>query len=205
MARPAGNEGDPLKMYTLVMTLLVVVMAVLYFVIDGQREEYAAANVRAERYMTGKGLCLGPGELGEPRTVPDLAVQIERLSKAYAQASGGTGPLTGIPQAMMTQAATAAGLKQVYGSAEREQKNRAGRGGGYRTVTQNFEYEDESGGPPPLWKLLELLYRIESRGRFRVSEVSWTIADEAENSQEPYARVKQPRITVALRGPLLSE
>ena len=61
-----------------------------------------------------------------------------------------------------------------------------------------------SGGPLEVWRLLTLLYNIESRGRYRVSEVGWEVADRKDNLEPPFDRVKRSRIEVALRGPILS-
>lgn len=197
MARGPRKEGDPLKMYTLVMAVLVVVMAVLYFIIDAKRAEYEAANVRAERDMTGKGM---PSTLDEgPRTIPDLALAVERLSSTYRQASGGVG-LGHISQALMDQYATNVRLRQIYASRERATPNQQGR---YETVTQNFEYESMTGGPPEVSRVLGLLYNVESQGRYRVSELTWSVADSKANPTTPFDKVKKPKITVALRGPIL--
>ena len=199
MARRAKKEGDPLKMYTVVMALLVIVMAVLYFVIDGKRKDYEEANAKAERFMTGKGLKIDLDD--RPKTIPDMALQVERLSTTYEQAAGGTNlDQRGISQAFMNNAATIVGLRQIYASRERSTPNRAGN---YETVTQNFEYEAMAGGSPEVWRVLSLLYNIESQSRYRVSEVSWTTEDAKENPTPPFDRVRKPRITVALRGPIL--
>lgn len=203
MARKAGREGDPLKMYTAVMALLVVVMGVLWIVIDNKREKYEQANTRAEQLMTGKGLRIR-GLDDSPRTIPDLALAVERLSYTYDLATGGGGFDAGgrhVSQEMMETVALAAGLNQVGSSGERSTPNRAR---GYETVTQSFDYESMSGGPLEVWRLLTLLYNIESRGRYRVSEASWEVADPKDDVEAPYDRVKRSRIEVALRGPILS-
>ena len=199
MARGGKKDGDPLKMYTIVMSLLVVVMAVLYFVIDTKRKVYVEANKRAEKYMTGKGL---PATLDDsPRTVPDMALTVERLSHTYEQAAGGTDlGKRGISLAFMNNAATIVGLRQIYASRERVAPNKTK---GYETTTQNFEYEAMAGGPPEVWRVLSMLYNIESQSRYRVSEVSWTVADQKANPTPPFDKVKKPRITVALRLPTL--
>ncbi len=205
MARSAGRETDPLKMYTVVMALLVVVMGVLWYVIDGKRKTYAKANVRAEQLMTGKGL-RSSGLDDTPKTIPDLALAVERLSYTYEQATGGGGidrkGNRHISQEMMESVAVAAGLNQTGSSGERRTPNNAR---GFETLTQNFDYESMSGGPLEVWRLLTLLYNIESRGRYRVSEVGWEVADPKDNALKgPSDRVKRSRIEVALRGPILS-
>lgn len=201
MAREGGRETDPLKMYTVVMALLVIVMGVLWIVINNKREKFEAANVRAEQLMTGKGM---RGIDDTPRTIPDLALAVERLSYTYDQATGGGGIDKGgrhISQEMMETVAMAAGLNQAGSSGERPTPNRAR---GYETVTQSFDYESMAGGPLEVWRLLTLLYNVESRGRYRVSEVSWEVADKKDNLEEPYDKVKRSRVEVALRGPILS-
>ena len=203
MAGKSGRETDPLKMYTVVMALLVIVMAVLWVVINKKRETYAKANARAEQLMTGKGL-RSRGIDDSPKTIPDLALAVERLSYTYDQATGGGGIDKGgrhISQEMMETVAVAAGLHQVGSSGERPTPNRAR---GYETVSQSFDYESMSGGPLEVWRLLTLLYNIESRGRYRVSEVGWEVAEGKDNLEEPFDKVKRSRIEVALRGPTLS-
>jgi len=203
MAARAGRETDPLKMYTVVMALLVIVMAVLWVVINNKREKFEQANIRAEQLMTGKGL-RSRGLDDSPRTIPDLALAVERLSYTYDQATGGGGIDKGgrhISQEMMETVAVHAGLHQAGSSGERPTPNRAR---GYETVTQSFDYESMSGGPLEVWRLLTLLYNIESRGRYRVSEVSWEVADPKDNLEEPFDKVKRSRVEVALRGPILS-
>jgi hypothetical protein len=190
-------------MYTVVMAVLVVVMAVLWFVIDGKRKTYAQANARAEQLMTGKGMRSG-GQADEPVTIPDLALAVERLSYTYDQATGGGGIDKGgrhISQEMMETVAVAAGLHQAGSSGERPTPNRAR---GYETVSQSFDYESMSGGPLEVWRLLTLLYNIESRGRYRVSEVGWEVAEGKDSIEPPFDKVKRSRIEVALRGPILS-
>ena len=180
MARKAGRETDPLKMYTVVMALLVVVMAVLWVVINNKRETFEKANVRAEQLMTGKGL-RSTGIDDRPRTIPDLALAVERLSYTYDQATGGGGIDKGgrhISQEMMETVAVAAGLHQAGSSGERPTPNRAR---GYETVSQSFDYESMSGGALEVWRLLTLLYNVESRGRYRVSEVGWEVAEGKDN------------------------
>ncbi|MHC5011556.1 MAG: hypothetical protein ACYTG6_11505 [Planctomycetota bacterium] len=192
-----GNDkkpGDAVKSYTLVMTLLVVVMAVLYFVLDGARSRYAEANTRLERDMTGRGL---PRSIdGPPRALPDLAYAVEQLARTYSDASGGGGLDRGIPAEMMRTVATSAGLRQVYASGERNEPGR-----NWETIHQKFEYEAFAGGNPEIWRLLTLLYNIESRGRYRASEVRWQMADPADDAQAPFDLIKKPNIQVSLRGP----
>jgi len=197
MAR-RGREADPLKMYTVVMALLVLVMAVLYVVINNKRKSYEQANARAETLMTGKGLRLGTDE--KPRTIPDLALAVERLSLTYEQASGGSGLDGHISQEMMDTVATHAGVHQSGSSGERTTQNKPR---GYETVTQRFDYESMAGGPVEVWRILTLLYNIESRGRYRVSEVTWEVADEKEDQEPPFDLVKRVSLEVALRRPIL--
>jgi len=203
MARKGSRESDPLKMYTVVMALLVIVMGVLWLVINNKRDMYEKANIRAEQLMTGKGL-RSRGLDDSPRTIPDLALAVERLSLTYDQATGGGGIDSAgrhISQTMMETVAMHAGLSQAGSSGERSTPNRAQ---GYETVTQSFDYESMAGGPLEVWRLLTLLYNIESRGRYRVSEVGWEVADPKDNLEEPFDKVKRSRIEVALRGPTLS-
>ncbi len=187
--------GDSLKSYTIVMALLVVVMGGLCFTIDGTRRAYAEANARLERDMTGKGL---PRTTRRPQTIPDLAYEVERFAHTYEQAGdSGSGHIS---TDMMARVTTAARLKMTYDSRENSEKS-----GNYETVKRKFEFESMSGGKPAIWQLLTLMYNIESRGRYRVSEVSWQVADENDNPTAPYDRIRKPRIEVSLRGPIRSE
>jgi hypothetical protein len=185
--------GDPLKSYTLVMALLVVVMGVLYFVIDGTRKDYEQANQQL------RGWLRSVEGSSTPSTIPELAYAVEKYAKTFEDAAGGTGLLRGIPLDMMKQEATRAGLKQVY--AGREVQDRSGN---YETITLKLEYEAPAGGPTRIWRLLALLYNIEARGRYRVSEVTWEVADPTDVTPGgPLDQIKKPRITVALRLPVL--
>ena len=76
-----------------------------------------------------------------------------------------------------------------------------GGGGTYETVSQRFEYKSMSGGLPTIWQLLDLSWRIEARGRYRVSEISWQAADKKDNPQAPFDLIRKPQIEVSLRVP----
>jgi hypothetical protein len=196
MARGEGSKkGDAVKSYTLVMTLLVIVMGVLYFVIDGTRKDYEEANVQLEKYMTGKGLPVTMDD--RPRTFPDLASKVEQLSHTYGEAAGGGGVDKGIPASMMVAVASNAGLRQVYASGERTDKS-----SNYVTISQKFEYAGNTSEFPEIWRLLTLLYNIESRGRYRVTEVRWQAADIADDAQAPFDKIKKPNVEVSIRGPI---
>ena len=197
MARRSSKEADPLKMYTVVMALLVVVMAVLYFIIDNKRKSYVEANASAEKLLTGKGSRRGLDD--KPKSILDLSLAVERLSFTWEQASPGGGGLDGhISQQMMESVAVAAGLHQFHSSGEHQEK---GPGGRYETTSQDFDYEALGGGSPEVWRLITLMWNIESRGRYRVSEVNWEVADSSDNPDPPFDRVKRPRVEVSLRRP----
>jgi hypothetical protein len=192
MASEQKKPGDAVKSYTLVMSVLVVVMGVLYFVLDARRTNYAEANTLLERAMR-----VAPRAPDKPpATFTELAYEVEQLSRKYHEASGGSGLGFEIPAEMMRAVATKAGLVQVYGGPVQTAKER-----NYRTVHQDFEYKSVSGGPPEVWRFLTLLYNIESRGRYRVSELNWDAADPAEDPQPPFDLIKNVRCQVALRGP----
>lgn len=195
MAGGERKEGDALKMYTVVMGLLVVVMAVLYFVIDARRDEYAQANAEAERWMTGKGQRLTLDDT--PQTYPDLALEVERLSASFSEASGGSGLSRNISQEIMERAATAAGLRIKYASRERNTPNNAGR---YVTISVRYDFGAQSGEDVvEIWRVLTLLYNIEVTSRYRVSEVTWQVADPNEDPDPPYDLVKRVQLEVSLR------
>jgi hypothetical protein len=199
MARRPNKEADPLKMYTVVMALLVLVMAVLYYVIDTKRKAFVEANAEAERLLTGKGVRRGIDD--SPKSILELSLAVERLSFTWEQASPGGGGLEGhISQQMMETVAVAAGLHQFHSSGEHQEK---GPGGRYETISQDFDYEAIGGGSPEVWRLLTLMWNVESRGRYRVSEVNWEVADPNDNPEAPFDKVKRPRIEVSLRRPSL--
>jgi hypothetical protein len=201
MPRGEKKEGDPLRMYTLVMGVLVVVMGVLYFVIDAKRKDYAAANAAAEQYMTGKGL--RPSSSETPQTIPDLALAVERLSVTFGQAAGATGLERAISRELMDTQAQRVGLRQKGAGRERMEPNRARK---YVTISNTFDYGAPDGGDVvAVWQVLGLLYNIESQTRYRVSELSWQVAEETENPEPPFDRVKRVQIQVALRAPALEE
>jgi len=176
-----------------------VVMAGLLWYIDNKRKDFEAANVRVERYLTGKGL---PRQKdGRPQKFAQLALAVERLSKDLADATGGEGMDGGhISKAFLEQQATNSGLRQVYAS--RERSTPGGRGK-YETLTSRIDYDAEvEGDPIYIWQLLRLMYLIESQRRlYRVSEVDWSVADRKVNPETPYDRIKKTQIEVALRFP----
>jgi hypothetical protein len=202
MARGEEKKaGDPLKSYTIVMTLLVLVMAVLYFMIDGKRKDYALANAKLRTALTGEGLRARDigDDLDRPRTIPDLAYAVEGLAKTAEEASGGEGLRGHISNDMMDRVAARAQLRQIGGGAERLDPH-----GKYETVTKTFDYESLAGGPPALPNLLTLLYDIEVGGRYRVSRVTWEVAEPTDQPTDgPRYLIKKPRIEVSLRGPRL--
>ncbi len=193
-----GKEGDPLKLFTVVMALLVVVIAVLYFMINGTRNEYAEANKSLERMMSFQGPARSDDR--PPSTIPDLAWEVESLSNAYQQASGGGGLERGIPSEMMDRLALNAHLVQKYSSAERPI---TGGGGRYETITQRYDYLSEGDALPRLAQLLNLVWNIEATGRYRVSEIMWQAAEPTDNPSPPFDRIKKPQIQVSLRVPTL--
>lgn len=192
-AKRDKKEGDSLKLYTTVMGVLVLFMGGLYFYINGVREDYAAGNVRLEALMTGKGLPLTFDD--RPQTIPALALEVEKYSLTYAEA--GTDELT-IPAQYMNNLITRSKLRQIRAG----QEVRTGGGGGsYMTVSQDFELDSMTGGPVALWQLLHLVHAVEAqRWRYKVSELRWRVADENDNAQRPYDKIRSPLITVAIRG-----
>ena len=194
------KDGDALKLYTIFMGLLVLVMAVLFFIIDGVRKEFEAANVEVAKFLEVEGEDRDPEEL--PTTIPDLAWEVDTLSKRYRRASGGGAIGRSIPTAMMEKVATQARLEQTYASGERSPKS-----GDYMTISQDFEFTGMGGIPATQGQLLTLLWNIESRGegRYRVTEVSWQVAEPKENPAAPFDKIRKPRIRVSLRVPILDE
>ncbi len=201
MAGGKAKEGDALKMYTIAMMFLVIVMGVLYFVIDGKRKKFEAANVIVERMMTSPPR--RPGDDNKPRSFQQLAIAVERLANDYQEATGGEGVDRGhISTAFMEQVATNAGLKGLRFGRER---STPGGGGSYETVTMRIDYESMAGGAPTVWQLLRLMFLIETRRLYRVSEMQWQMVDAAENPDPPYDRIKNPQVEVALRYPTVED
>ena len=198
----SGNDkdADALKLYTIFMALLVLVMAVLYFIIDGVRKDFVKANAEVKRFMDVEGEDRDPDD--EPWTIPDLAWEVDTLSKRYRRASGGGAIGRSIPTSMMKTIATAVKLEQTYASGERSPRT-----GDYMTISQKFEYTGLGGNPPTQAQLMSMLWNIESRGegRYRVTEVNWEVADKKENPVAPFNKIRKPQITVALRVPVLDE
>ena len=201
MAGGGGKEGDALKMYTIAMAFLVIVMGVLYFVIDGKRKAYEEANVRVQRAMTSPAR--RADDDNKPRSFQQLAVAVERLANDYQDATGGEGVDRGhISTAFMAQVATNAGL-----TGRRSGRERPTPGGGvsYEPVTMRSDYESMAGGAPTVWQLLRLMYNIETRRLYRVSEMQWQVVDAKEDQEAPYDLIKNPQVEVALRYPTLGE
>ena len=194
------KEGDALKLYTIFMSLLVLVMAVLWFIIDGVRKDFVAANAQLEKFMVVEGEDRDPED--QPSSIPDLAWEVDTLSKRYRRASGGGAIGRSIPASMMENVATSVKLEQTYASGERSPRE-----GDYMTVYQKFEFTGMGGTLPTQSQLLSLLWNIESRGegRYRVTEVSWKAADKKDNPTSPFDKIKKPQITVSLRVPVLDE
>lgn len=191
------KDGDPLKMYVVTMALLVVVMAVLYFMIERTRKDFEAANKQVQGLMRFEG---GERMTDRPPTsVPDLAWEVESLAETFRTASGGAGLGNTIPSQMMEVVATNAQLRQIYASGETTVK---GGGGAYETVSQRYQYGSLSGGLPAVWQLLDLVWRIEARGRYRVTQIDWQVADKNDNPQAPFDLIKDSnQIEVSLRIP----
>jgi len=190
------KEGDPLKMYCITMGLLVLVMAGLYFMIEKTRKAYESSNQQLTALMRFEGNSRATDRV--PNTVPDLAWEVESLAETFRTASGGAGLGTTIPAQMMAIVASNPQLQQMRVSSERRDK---GGGGSYETVTKKYDYVSLSGGPPAIWQLLDLVWRIEARGRYRVSAIDWKVADPNDNPQSPFDLIKSPQIEVSLRIP----
>ena len=201
MASDERKDGDALKMYTVVMSILVVVMGILYFVIDGKRKEYEEANTRVEKLMRSPPV--RPDADTKPRSYPQLALAVERLANDYQDATGGEGVDRGhISTTFMSLMATNALLKELRFGRER---STTGGGGSYETVTMRIDYESMAGGAPRVWQLLNLLFRIETRRLYRVSEMAWQVVDAKENPDPPYDMIKNPTVEVALRYPTVTD
>jgi hypothetical protein len=198
-AKAPKKDGDPLKMYTLVMAFLVVLMGGLYLYIDSTRKAYREANTKLTALMRFEGETRDPDIT--PTTIPDLAWEIESLADTSKQAGGAQ---KNISRTMMDSIATNARLHQTHASGESTTK---GGGGSYETRKQRFEYDRIGGKPPYVWQLLDLAWNIEhrSRGRYRVSEISWQVVDRKDDPEPPFDLIKRAKIEVSLRVPAISQ
>jgi len=196
-----SKEGDPLKFYTILMAFLILVIAGLWFMIERKRKNFESANQALEN-----GLMHFEGSERsaehQPSSIPDLSWEVESLAETFRKASGGAGLGNKIPRQMMKMVATKSRLMESYASGETRVK---GGGGTYETVTLRYEYKSESGGLPTIWQLLDLVWRIEARGRYRVSGINWQVADKKDNPTQPFDLIKKPQIEVSLRVPTTQE
>jgi hypothetical protein len=203
MAAPAAEKDpnekgmDPLKAYCIVLGLLIGFLGFLYFKFAGERADYEAANARAEPLLTGKGMAKASD--GRPLVIPELAYDVERFVATYRDtAKEGPGAVGGgIPQTMMAKVETDAGVEEERALREQvdEKKDR-----GYKTITQQFDYK-----PTNLQRLLALAYNIEGRGRYRVSDIRWQLAEPKDNSEPPFNRISKPMIKVSVRSAIAKE
>jgi hypothetical protein len=192
----ATKKGmDPLKAYCLVLGFLVIVLGVLWIKIGGDREDYEAANARAEQLLTGKGLVRQQD--GPPVAIPALAYEVEQYVETYKASAGeGGGDVSGIPLEMMRLHATNAGMKQIYvGSGQIDPHKAAG----YETRSNDFEYD-----PTTIRNLMALVFNVENRGRYRVSEIAWKLQEPKDNPA-PHWHIAKPKIKVAVRTPIQRE
>jgi hypothetical protein len=190
-----GKGLDPLKAYCLVLGFLILVVGYLWFRKGGEKSDYAEANVRAERWITGKGLVRQPD--GPPASIPDIAYEVEQYVETYKATAGEGGSVAGIPLEMMKNYTAAVGMVQESAGNENVDTN---RNAGYETRSRDFDYK-----PTTLNRLLLLAYNVESKGRYRVSEISWRLADPKDNAAPPFWNIAKPRIKVAVRTPIQKE
>ncbi len=191
----APKKGmDPIKAYCLVLGFLVLVLGILWLKIGSDRADYQAANERAQRLLTGKGLSRLPD--GSPTTIPDIAYEVERYVETYKATTGEGGTVAGIPLEMMKTNASAVGMDQITAGNLQVDAN---RNAGYETRTSDFEYKNTT-----LNRLLLLVYNVEQRGRYRVQEINWRLADPKDNPA-PFWSIVKPRIKVAVRTPIQRE
>jgi hypothetical protein len=188
------KPGDPLKAYCYVLGfLLLFLLGIWWFKIRVERDAYAAANVRAEQYLTGKGLRKSPDD--EPVTIPDIAYNVEKFVETYKSSLSDGGNAPGIPLELVSKMASNAGMTQDGVQTERTEQN---VNAGYETRSRVFDYKT----PVNLKNLLTLVYNIETRGRYRVNEIRWQIADKKDNSAPPFHAITKPVIKVAVRTPI---
>jgi hypothetical protein len=196
-ANDASEKGgmDPLKAYCIVLGLLIGFLGFLYFKFSGERSDYQSANSRAEGLVTGKGMVRASD--GRSLVIPEIAYDVERLVATYRDTAK-EGPIgANIPQTMMTKLETEAGIEEERAGREQVDEKKEQ---GYRTVTQQFDYK-----PTNLQRLLVLCYNIETRGRYRVSDIRWQLAESKENSEPPFNRIAKPVIKVAVRTAIQKE
>jgi hypothetical protein len=189
-------KGDHLKYYCVVFGILVAVIAVVAIQQKGKLDDFRAANAHAERLLTGKGMPATTRD-GRPNSLPDLAVDIQKLVQGFKKSMGdeGVASTEGISQKRMKAAAFAVNMTQTYAGPEQDDPNRGKR---WRTLSREFTY-----GPATLEQLTKLIWNIESWGRYRVFELRWKLAPEKENPYPPGHRVSKPVIKVGYREHLV--
>ena len=129
---------------------------------------------------------------GNPTTIPGLALQVHQYVGAYKDAMAGS--KGGIPTGEMDKAATKVNMSRVYASNVKKDPQRTKN---FQTISRDFTY-----APCTLEQLVALMYNIESRGRLRVFEVRWQLADKKLNNEPPFHKIGKPVIKVGMREPL---
>lgn len=194
---PGSNDGDWLKYYCIVFGLLILVVGVLYFKINGDLEDYRVANKRAERDITGKGMAVKRDRDDNPTVMNDIATEVWQYVSAFRDA-GGTSGGSDISDALMASAAGEAQMTQTFASSVRIDKVASKN---YQTIYRDFQYQACT-----LEQLIALMWNIENQNpRLRVEDVTWNLADSKVNSEPPYNRITKPKIRVSFREPITSD
>lgn len=195
---PGSNDGDWLKYYCIVFGLLILVVGVLYFKIGGDLDDYRAANKRAERDITGKGMNVKRDRDDNPMVMNDIATEVWQYVSAFRDAGGTSGGGSDISDALMASAASEAQMTQTFASSVRTDKVASKN---YQTIYRDFQYQACT-----LEQLIALMWNIENMNpRLRVEDVTWTLADAKVNSEPPFNRITKPKIRVSFREPITSE
>ena len=191
MAKRPPGETDWMKYFCFIFGALVLVVGFMYFKASGDRKEYEKANVLAEKLVTGEGLPERDSR-GVPNKIPDLAVEVNQYVNAYKDVMGGA--KDGVSQTEMSAAATGVNMSQIHASPVRVDEVRSKN---YQTISRDFTY-----APCTLEQLVALMYNVEAKGRLRVFEVRWQLAETKQNSEAPFHKLRKPVIKVGMREPL---
>ena len=189
----ASQDTDWMKYFCFIFGALLLVVGFIYFQANKERTLYQVDNVLAEKLVTGEGM-RSEDSSGTPTTIPGLAIQVHQYVGAYRDAVGGT--KGGIPMTEMKAAATKVNMQQINASAVRKDEVRSKN---YQTISRDFTYDTCT-----LEQLVALMYNIESKGRLRVFEVRWQLAEPQVNTEAPFHKIRKPIIKVGMREPLAS-
>ena len=194
----AKKSGDPLKYYCIVFALLIVVVGFVWFKLRGQLRDFKAANVYAEKLLTGKGLPEFDSR-ERPNRLDALALSVDNMVKGYAEAVGGGGDGTGDSSTIqLTALRRAEDTAKVAVKRSGNEQRAENKPKGYLDVWVENNYEETT-----LENLITLVYNIEEVGRYRVTDLRWQLREKG-NTEPPFTLIQRPTVRIGFRRPLTS-